>query len=47
MPGWYHRPQSLDDLVAFVVARICDLLGLENRLIERWGEAPAAPIDVI
>ncbi len=20
MPGWYHRPQSLDDLIEFVVA---------------------------
>jgi len=45
MPGWYHRPRSLDDLVAFVVGRICDQLGLDNRLIDRWG-APAPP-DVI
>ena len=31
MPGWYHRPQSLDDLVEFVVARICDQLGVAER----------------
>lgn len=36
MPGWYHRPQSLDDLVDFVVARICDQLGVENELAKRW-----------
>jgi 4-hydroxy-3-polyprenylbenzoate decarboxylase len=40
MPGWYHHPQSLDDLVNFVVARICDQLGLENVLTPRWGERP-------
>ena len=37
MPGWYHRPQTLDDLVKFVVARICDQLGVENSLVARWG----------
>ena len=40
MPGWYHRPRSLDDLVQFVVARICDQLGVENALIPRWGDRP-------
>lgn len=38
MPGWYHRPQSLDDLVRFIVARICDQLGVSHALIPRWGE---------
>jgi 4-hydroxy-3-polyprenylbenzoate decarboxylase len=42
MPGWYHRPRTLDDLVRFVVARICDQLGVENALISRWGEDPEA-----
>lgn len=37
MPGWYHRPKTLDDLVDFVVARICDQLGVENDLMTRWG----------
>lgn len=36
-PGFYHRPQTIDDLVAFVVARILDQLGLDNDLIRRWG----------
>jgi len=39
MPGWYHGAQSLDDLVDFIVARILDQLGIDNRLISRWGEA--------
>lgn len=37
MPGWYHRPKTLDDLIDFVVARICDQLGVENDLTGRWG----------
>ena len=37
MPGWYHRPSSLDDLIDFMVARICDQLGVENDLAGRWG----------
>ncbi|WP_435010949.1 UbiX family flavin prenyltransferase [Tundrisphaera lichenicola] len=40
MPGWYHRPESLSDLVDFVVARICDQLGVEVELAHRWGVEP-------
>jgi 4-hydroxy-3-polyprenylbenzoate decarboxylase len=36
-PGWYHGVQSLADLVDFVVARICDQLGVEHTLTKRWG----------
>lgn len=36
-PGFYHNPASLDELVDFVVARILDQLGVENRLSPRWG----------
>lgn len=37
-PGWYHGVESLADLIDFVVARICDQLGVPNTLIKRWGE---------
>jgi flavin prenyltransferase len=40
-PGFYNRPMSIDDLVDFVVARICDQLGIENQLMHRWGESTA------
>lgn len=36
MPGFYHRPQRVGDLVDFVVARILDRLGLEHDLVRRW-----------
>ena len=37
-PGFYHQPQSIDDLVDFVVARILNQLGIEQSLLKRWGE---------
>lgn len=36
-PGFYHKPESIDDLVDFMVARILDHLGLEQSLVPRWG----------
>src|SRR6185503_3290589 len=36
-PGFYHGAQSIDDLVAFVVARCLDQLGIEHTLMKRWG----------
>jgi flavin prenyltransferase len=36
-PGFYHGAKSIDDLVDFVVARICDQLGVEHSLTKRWG----------
>jgi flavin prenyltransferase len=36
-PGFYHGPKSIDDLVDFVVGRICDQLGVEQHLTKRWG----------
>lgn len=36
-PGFYHRPESIGDLVDFMVARILDHLGIEQDLLPRWG----------
>lgn len=36
-PGFYNHPQSIDDLVDFVVARILDHLDIEQTLTPRWG----------
>ncbi len=35
-PGFYHRPESLQDLIDMLVGKICDSLGVENSLFERW-----------
>lgn len=37
-PGFYHKPDSVDDLVDFIVARLLDHLGLPQTLVPRWGE---------
>ena len=37
-PGFYHQPDSVSDLVDFMVARLLDHLGIEQTLIKRWGE---------
>lgn len=37
-PGFYNRPQSVAELVDFVVARILDQLGVPHALTVRWGE---------
>lgn len=39
MPGFYHTPTTMQDLIDFVVARICDQLGVSHQLMQRWGEA--------
>lgn len=38
-PGFYHGAESVADLVDFVVARICDQLGVANSLMTRWGSS--------
>ena len=35
-PGFYHSPNSVDDLVDFVVARILDQMGVEHSIGKRW-----------
>ena len=37
-PGFYNAPETIDDLIEFVVGRCLDQLGIENRLTRRWGQ---------
>ena len=41
MPGFYGQPQTLDDVVNFVVGKLLNQLGMEHRLSKRWGEKEA------
>jgi len=36
-PGFYHRPEKVDDLVDFVVARVLDHLHIAHTLMAAWG----------
>jgi 4-hydroxy-3-polyprenylbenzoate decarboxylase len=38
-PGFYHHPESVGDLVDFVVARILDQIGVPHTLVRPWGAA--------
>lgn len=44
MPGFYHAPRTLEDLVDHVVGKVLDALGVENRCGARWtGELAQDP----
>jgi len=36
-PGFYHRPEQVEDLIDFMVARILDHLDIPQELMPRWG----------
>jgi len=41
MPGFYHRPESVGDLVDFVVAKVLERLGIAHDLATAWPGAEA------
>jgi 4-hydroxy-3-polyprenylbenzoate decarboxylase len=37
MPAFYNHPQSVEDFVGHIVARVLDQFGIDNDLTVRWG----------
>ena len=37
VPGFYHHPRRIEDLIDFIVARILDQLRVHHSLMSRWG----------
>jgi len=38
MPGFYHRPETMEDLIDFVVGKALDALRVDHDLFRRWGD---------
>ncbi|RPI42478.1 MAG: UbiX family flavin prenyltransferase [Betaproteobacteria bacterium] len=36
VPGFYHRPRSVDDIVTQTVGRALDLFGIDAQVVKRW-----------
>jgi 4-hydroxy-3-polyprenylbenzoate decarboxylase len=38
MPGFYHQPKTVNELVSMMALKITDLMGYHLQLVPRWGE---------
>lgn len=39
MPGFYQMPETMDDLINFVVGKVLDNIGVKHQLFTRWGDS--------
>lgn len=39
-PGFYYRPQGIQEIVDFIVARVLDQLGIQQSILPKWGQLP-------
>ncbi|MCE5311540.1 MAG: UbiX family flavin prenyltransferase [Nitrospiraceae bacterium] len=39
VPGFYHGPESLDEMINFMVGKILDAMSVPHKLFKRWGES--------
>ena len=45
VPAWYHRPETIEEMVDFLVIRVFDSLGLELGSLRRWDGPASRPAD--
>lgn len=39
MPGFYHNPETIEDLVNLITGKILDQLGIPNQVYNRWKQS--------
>ncbi|MOA10415.1 putative aromatic acid decarboxylase [compost metagenome] len=43
MPAFYYKPQSMDEMIQFMVGKILDNMDIEHDLYRRWGDEQNGP----